>query len=367
LNALGHFFIPALAPAMLSVTTIVYVVCIKQWALDPMQGLAISTTVGGALHLAMVWPLLRREGMAPRWKWNPGHPDIRRVTLLIVPALWGLSIDQVNAYVDTICASFLQEGSVTALYNSNRLMQFALALFGVSISTATLPHLSMSAAREEWGAFKENLNFSLRMTLYLVIPAMVGLIVLARPLVKTLVSARALHRASDAHDRVRPGRLHFGFARLCVGEGGGDGFLCTERHQNSRSRWPRSAWIINMAGNVLLMGRWGVGGLAFATAFASFVNGVILLWVLRREMGMLGGRKILRTVVGSGVASALMASGSLGDAPLGTRSAGPPSGGRGRRRDSAISLLLLGGADGRIRLFARHLLRRAERRGEPPE
>ncbi|MBK8575083.1 MAG: hypothetical protein IPN90_05185 [Elusimicrobia bacterium] len=89
LNALGHFFIPALAPAMLSVTTIVYIVCIKQWAMDPMQGLALSTTVGGALHLAMVWPLLRREGMAPRWKWNPGHPDIRRVTLWFCPPCGG--------------------------------------------------------------------------------------------------------------------------------------------------------------------------------------------------------------------------------------------------------------------------------------
>jgi peptidoglycan biosynthesis protein MviN/MurJ (putative lipid II flippase) len=96
------------------------------------------------------WNSSSRHGVArssvgkawhPRWRWNPRHPDIQRVAVLVLPALWGLSIDQINAYVDTICASFLREGSVTALYNSNRLMQFALALFGVSLSTATLPHL----------------------------------------------------------------------------------------------------------------------------------------------------------------------------------------------------------------------------------
>jgi putative peptidoglycan lipid II flippase len=306
LNALGHFFIPALAPAMLSVATIVYVLCIKQWAMDPMQGLAISTTVGGLLHLAMVWPLLHREGIAPRWKWNPGHPDIRRVGLLVIPALWGLSIDQVNAYVDTICASFLREGSVTALYNSNRLMQFALALFGVSISTATLPHLSMSAAREEWGTFKENLNFSLRMTLYLVVPAMVGLIVLAHPLVKTLFQ----------HGLFTPQQTLMTVSALVAYTLGLPAYavvkvVVTAFYARKYTKTPVQVatvcLFLNMVGNVLLMKRWGVGGLAFATAFASFVNGGILLWLLRRKIGVLGGRKIVRTAVGSAVASGIMA------------------------------------------------------------
>lgn len=326
LNALGHFFIPALAPAMLSVVTIVYVLCIKQWAMDPMQGLALSTTVGGALHLAMVWPLLRREGMAPRWKWNPGHPDIRRVTLLILPALWGLSIDQVNAYVDTICASFLQEGSVTALYNSNRLMQFALALFGVSISTATLPHLSMSAAREEWGAFKENLNFSLRMTLYLVIPAMVGLIVLARPLVQTLFQHGLFTEQQTLMTASALAAYTLGLPAYALVK-----VVVTAFYARKDTKTPVKVatlcLIINMVGNVLLMGRWGVAGLAFSTAFASFVNGGILLWLLRQKMGLLGGRKILRTLVGSGIASGLMAVGAWttlrwGFGPLAVRAVG---------------------------------------------
>jgi putative peptidoglycan lipid II flippase len=311
LNSVGHFFIPAVAPAMLSVATIVYVVCIKRWAMDPLQGLAISTTVGGALHLAMVWPLLRREGMAPRWNWNPGHPDIRRVALLIVPALWGLSIDQVNSYVDTICASFLQEGSVTALYNSNRLMQFALALFGVSISTATLPHLSMSAAREEWGEFKENLNFSLRVTLYLVIPAMVGLILLAYPLVKTLFQHGLFTEQQTLMTASALAAYTLGLPAYAVVK-----VVVTAFYARKDTKTPVKVatfcLILNMLGNVLLMRRWGVGGLAFSTAFASVVNGGVLLWLLRQKMGRLGGRKILRTIAGSGIASLFMALGAWG-------------------------------------------------------
>ena len=132
---------------MLSVATIVYVLFIRRWTADPMRGLALSTTLGGVLHLLMLLPYLAKEKMSPRWRWEPRHADVIRVTLLVVPAIWGLSIDQINAYVDTVCASFLREGSVTALYNSNRLMQFALALFGTAVLTATLPHLSLCVAK----------------------------------------------------------------------------------------------------------------------------------------------------------------------------------------------------------------------------
>jgi putative peptidoglycan lipid II flippase len=311
LNALGHYFIPALAPAMLSVATLVYVLCIKSWALDPIQGLAISTTVGGLLHLAMVWPLLRREGMAPRFRWNPRHPDIQRVAVLVLPALWGLSIDQINAYVDTICASFLREGSVTALYNSNRLMQFALALFGVSLSTATLPHLSMSAARQEWDAFKDNFNFSVRMTLYLVLPAMAGLIVLAHPLVKTLFE----------HGLFTPDQTRLTVSALIAYTLGLPAYsvvkiVVSAFYARKDTRTPVKVatvcLIVNMVGNVVLMRRWGVGGLAFATAFASFVNAGLLMFLLRKNIGLLGGRKMARTLAVSGGASALMAAGALG-------------------------------------------------------
>jgi putative peptidoglycan lipid II flippase len=308
LNALGHFFVPALAPAMLSVTTIVYIVCLKQWALSPIQGLAISTTVGGLLHFALLWPALRREGISPRWRWNWRHPDLKRVGLLVLPALWGLSIDQVNAYVDTICASFLVEGSVTALYNSNRLMQFALALFGVSISTATLPHLSMSAARAEWGAFKENLNFSLRMTLFLVIPAMVGLIVLAHPLVMTLFqhglfTARQTDLTAAALVAYTLGLPFYAVVKVLVSA------FYARKNTKTPVRVASLCLVINMVGNLLLMHRWGPAGLAFATAVASCVNGVLLLFLLRRDMGFLGGRQIVRTTLASGLASLVMAVG----------------------------------------------------------
>ena len=167
----------------------------------------------------------------------------------------------------------------------------------------------MSAAKEEWAAFKENLNFSIRMTLYLVIPAMVGLIVLAHPLVKTLFQ----------HGRFTPEQTLMTASALAAYTLGLPAYalvkvVVTAFYARKDTKTPVKVatlcLILNMIGNVILMRRWGVGGLAFSTAFASFVNGGVLLWLLRRNMGLLGGRKIVRTVVGSGMASVIMAAGA---------------------------------------------------------
>lgn len=304
LNAQGYYFLPSLAPAMLSVSTLVYLALWRPTG-DSIRGLAWSTTFGGLLHLLMLWPALRREKLDFRWRWAPRDPDIRRVGLLVLPAIWGLSVDQVNAYVDTICASFLMEGSVTALYNSNRLMQFALALFGVSISTASLPHLSLSAAKGEWDAFKENLNFSMRMTLYLVVPAMVGLMLLARPLVEILFehgrfTAENTGLTTAALVGYTLGLPAYSLVKIVV----------TAFYARKDTRTPVKVatvcLFVNMVGNVVFMRRWGVGGLAFATALASFVNAGVLIVLLRRELGLLGGRAIVGSLGKILVSSALM-------------------------------------------------------------
>lgn len=310
LNALGYFFIPSLAPAMLSVATIVYILFIHRWTVDPIQGLAISTTVGGILHFLMLWPQLKKEGLLFRWKWNPRDPDVRRVGWLVLPSIWGLSIDQVNAYVDTICASFLAEGSVTALYNSNRLMQFSLALFGVSLSTATLPHLALSAAKGDWDAFKENLNFSIRLTLYMVVPATVGMVLLARPLVQLLFEHGRFTAVQTGYTAAALAAYTLGLPAYSLVK-----VVVTAFYAQKDTRTPvRVATLclfINMVGNVVFMHYWGVGGLAFATTLASFVNVGVLVHFLRKKIGLMGGRRIGASVLQMTGASLAMAGVSL--------------------------------------------------------
>ena len=306
LNSLGYFFIPSLAPAMLSISTILYILFIKRWAVDPMQGLAISTTVGGVLHLLMLLPYLSKEKMSPRWRWAPRDPDVVRVSLLVVPAIWGLSIDQINAYVDTIFASFLGNGSVTALYNSNRLMQFALALFGTAVSTATLPHMARCVAVQDWKGMKENLNYSMRLTLFAVLPAMTGLAVLAFPIVRLLFEHGRFTRANtllttSALIGYTLGLPAYSAVKILVSA------FYSMKDTKTPVKVATLSLVVNVIGIFFLMKRWGVGGLAVATAFASVVNGSVLAHLLRKRIGAFGGRKMLKTLIQSSVASALMA------------------------------------------------------------
>jgi putative peptidoglycan lipid II flippase len=306
LNATGSFFIPSLAPAMLSVSTIVYVLCMRWWPGEPMRGLAVSTTVGGVFHLLALLPFLSKQGLSPRWRWNPFHPDVKRVTWLVIPAVWGLSIDQINAYVDTICASFLSEGSVTAMYNSNRLMQFALALFGTAVSTATLPHLAERVARGDWKGMKDNLSYSTRMTLAAVLPATVGLTILAHPIVRILFQHGAFtSRQSDLTSAALIG-FTIGLPAYSVVK-----ILVSAFYSMKDTKTPVKVatvcLFVNIAGVLLLMRRWGVGGMAMATSLASMVNAALLLILLRRKIGPWGGRDVGATLLRSCAASVVMA------------------------------------------------------------
>jgi putative peptidoglycan lipid II flippase len=305
LNALGHFFVPALAPAMLSVAEIAFIFFLFKLWTNPLDGLAVSALVGGVLHFAVLLPLLHREKMPLRWHWEPRHPEVRRVGLALLPAVWGLSVDQISAFIDTLCASFLMEGSVTALYNSNRLMQLPLALFGIAMSTAALPSLSASLARGDARETKETLNLSLRLVFFTVVPAMVGLIALGTPIVQILFehgrfTPRATALTASALAGYALGLPAYAAVKV----------LASAFYAMKDTRTPvRVANIsmgVNIAGNLMLMGPWGVGGLAFATAIASVVNAALLFWLLRRRLGLLGGRRLALSLARAAAASLFM-------------------------------------------------------------
>jgi putative peptidoglycan lipid II flippase len=301
LNALGRFFVPSVAPAMLSVAEIGFVLLLASRFQNALYGLAVSAVVGGALHFGLLLPLLRKEDLWPRWRWEPSHPDLKRVALALLPAVWGMSMDQINAFVDTICASFLVEGSVTALYNSNRLMQFPLALFGIATSTAALPALAHHAARNDHVAMKDTLNLSLRLILFTILPAMAGLILLGVPVTELLFEhGRFTHRETLLTVSA--------LAAYCLGlpAYAGVKVLASAFYSMKDTRTPVrvATWclLINMAGNVTLMWKWGVGGLAISTTLAATANAAFLMHLLRKRIGLLGGRRLLKTLLQSAAA-----------------------------------------------------------------
>jgi len=186
LNTWNRFSIPALTPALLNVAFIVGAVFFADSFDPPVLVLAWAVFAGGLLQLGLQIPVLARLGLLPRWRLDLRHPGVRRILFLIVPAAFGVSVSQVSQLINQVFASFLVTGSVSWLYYADRLMEFPAGMLGVAVGTILLPSLSRyhaGGAREEYSRL---LDWGLRVTLVLALPAAAALAVLAIPLIATL-------------------------------------------------------------------------------------------------------------------------------------------------------------------------------------
>lgn len=289
-NSMGRFFIPAAAPTMLNIAIITCALTMRDWFDEPTVALAVGVMIGGVLQLAMqVWEL-RRMG----WRFVPSFnfrdTDAIRIGALMVPATLGMAAAEINTFVDTLIASFLPEGSVSYLYYGNRLVQFPLGVFGVAVGVAALPSFSSEAAR---GGEKlvELFSHSMRLTLFIAIPAAVGLIALAGPMTNVLFERgqfdlAARHGVITAIVFFAVGLPAFAAIKIVVGV-----FYALK---DTATPTKAAVWCmaLNIVLNLILMGPLKHGGLALATSLASFANVGALVWVLRKRLGKIDGRRM---------------------------------------------------------------------------
>ena len=186
LNTWSRFTIPALTPALLNVAFIVGAVFFAEYFDPPVLVLAWAVFAGGLLQLGLQVPVLARLGLLPRWRLDLRHPGVRRILLLIVPAAFGVSVSQVSLLINQVFASFLVTGSVSWLYYADRLMEFPAGMLGVAVGTILLPSLSRYHAGGAPEEYSRLLDWGLRVTLILALPAAAALAVLAIPLIATL-------------------------------------------------------------------------------------------------------------------------------------------------------------------------------------
>jgi putative peptidoglycan lipid II flippase len=299
LNSVRAFAAPAFSPLFLNVFIIVSAVWVAPHLSEPIIGVAIGVVVGGAAQFAMQLPSLKLRGLLFGFRFEPGHPGLRRIGTLMVPTLLGLSVTQINLTVSTVLASFFA-GGPTYLFYGMRLIQFPLGIFGVALATAILPTLSSQAARGALDELRITLGFGLRMILFIIVPAMAGLILLRIPIVHLFFE----HGTFTAHDTAETA-----LAVLCYAVGlwafGGVRIIVTAFYSLQDTRTPAISAAVALAANVLfslvLMSFLGPAGLALATALAAMVNGVILVVVLNRRLGGVDwgavGRSSLRVFV----------------------------------------------------------------------
>ena len=186
LNTHSRFSVPALTPALLNLSFIGFALWAAPYFEPPVKALAWAVFCGGVLQLAFQVPFLLRLKLLPRFKLDFGDQGVWRVVRQMGPAVFGVSISQVSLLINTIFASFLVSGSVSWLYYADRLMEFPTGLLGVALGTILLPSLARHYADESPGEYSKLLDWGLRLTLLLALPAAAALALLAVPLITTL-------------------------------------------------------------------------------------------------------------------------------------------------------------------------------------
>ena len=186
LNTHSRFSVPALTPALLNFSFIGFALWAAPYFEPPVKALAWAVFCGGVLQLAFQVPFLLRLKLLPRFKLDLRDEGVWRVVRQMGPAVFGVSISQVSLLINTIIASFLASGSVSWLYYADRLMEFPTGLLGVALGTILLPSLARHYADEAPGEYAKLLDWGLRLTLLLALPAAAALALLAVPLITTL-------------------------------------------------------------------------------------------------------------------------------------------------------------------------------------
>ena len=186
LNTYGRFGAPAFTPVILNVVLIASALWLAPQLEEPGMALAYAVFVAGVVQLLFQLPFLARIHAIPRPRWQPQHGGVKRVGKLMLPAIFGSSVAQINVLLGGIIASLLGVGKVSLLYYSDRLMEFPLGLFGIALATVTLPYLSRQAANQSMREFSDTVEWSMKLVTLIATPAAVGLILLAGPRVGAL-------------------------------------------------------------------------------------------------------------------------------------------------------------------------------------
>lgn len=286
LNSYDRFAVPALTPVVLNLVLIVAAGFISPKLDQPVYALAWGVFIAGVLQLCLQLPFLARLGLMPKPKVDWQDKAVRKVLKLMAPAMFGVSVSQINLTLDTVLATFLRDGSITWLYFSDRLIELPLGVFGVGIATVILPSLSRKFASGD-DDFGKTLEWGLKFVLVIGLPAAIALFVIAEPVLFTLFQ----------YGQMKPGDIEMASLSLRAYALGLCAFmlikvLASAYFSRQDMKTPVKIGIIAMIANMVLnivfviplLKVWNLGhvGLALATTCSATLNAVLLYNGLRR-------------------------------------------------------------------------------------
>ncbi|SEF73281.1 murein biosynthesis integral membrane protein MurJ [Vibrio hangzhouensis] len=275
LNTLGKFAVSSFTPVFLNVMIIASAWFISPNLNQPEIGLAIGVFLGGFVQFAFQIPFLIKEGVLVKPKWGWRDPGVVKIRTLMIPALFGVSVSQINLLFDTFIASFLATGSISWLYYSDRLLEFPLGLFGIAIATVILPALSRKHVDAHNEGFAHTMDWGVRMVILLGLPAMLGLMVLAKPMLMVLFmrgefTPHDVEQASLSLLAYASGLLNFMLIKVLA-----PGYY-SRQDTKTPVKYGIVAMVSNMVFNAIFAYFYGYVGLAMATALSAFINMALL-------------------------------------------------------------------------------------------
>ncbi len=279
LNTMGRFAVGAFTPVLLNVAIIGMAIFGSPYTESPAHALAWGVFLGGLIQFLFQIPFMFKAGMLvkPKWAWH--SEGVSKIRKLIVPALFGVSVTQINLLLDTIIASFLITGSISWLYYADRLLEFPLGLFGIGIATVILPSLARLHSKNSPAEFSATLDWGIKVISLFGWPALAGLMVLAQPIIMVLFmrgefSQQTVLQVSMALFAYLSGLLSFMFIKI----------LAPGYYARQDTKTPVKIGIIamvaNMVFNLMLAPFIGYVGLALATTLSATLNA----WLLYRGL-----------------------------------------------------------------------------------
>lgn len=314
LNTFNYFFIPALAPALFNLAVILTGFFLAPqfpaYGLLPVHAMAIGALAGGALQFGVQLPLLWRQGFRFGFGLAWSHPGVQKIGRLMVPAVLGVGAVQINVVVNTQLASYLQEnGPVSWLNYAFRIMYLPIGLFGVAVGVVHLRNVSRQAAQRRWEEINETVAASIKLVSFLAIPSMVGLVILAAPVVRVL-----FERGDFASiDTVRTAHALTFYALGLLGYSCIKVYVPTFYALNDTRTPVRISLlavavnlIVNVALILILPSPFKYLGLALGTACSATLNSLLLAVNFRRRAGSLRGHSMISSLTRMGAAALAM-------------------------------------------------------------
>ena len=334
LNVGGKFFTPAMSPVLLNIVMITSAFVSHKFFGDDLSmlvfGLAVGVVLGGILQWLYQLPSLARAGFPLRWELQPRDPVVKQVGTLMLPAVIGTAVYQVNVLVSGTLAIWVDDHARAALNYADRLMEFPMGIFGVSVATYALPAMARFVAENKMPEYKVALFTGLRMNFFLTIPSAVGLIVLAEPIVRLLFERGRFDASATANAAFALQFLALGLVAYSTVNILARAFYALHDTKTPMKisavamilNIPLTIWLMNLPipfGSHTHTGTegyglrdtyyttLGVGGIALANTVSSAFNAFVLLAVLRKRVGSFDGWRLILSAIKICVATALMA------------------------------------------------------------